>query len=31
MDGMELDGREIRVNISQPKKPRYTEQYDDAW
>lgn len=33
LDATELDGREIRVNISQPKKPRYQEQSydDDAW
>lgn len=32
LDGMELDGREIRVNVSTPKKPRFQESYDnDAW
>jgi nucleolin len=31
LDGSEMDGREIRVNISQPKKPRYQESYDDSW
>jgi RNA recognition motif-containing protein len=31
MDGQELDGREIRVNISQPKKPRYEESFNDEW
>eukprot|EP00611_Tribonema_gayanum_P017775 TRINITY_DN3063_c0_g1_i1.p1 TRINITY_DN3063_c0_g1~~TRINITY_DN3063_c0_g1_i1.p1 ORF type:complete len:380 (+),score=107.75 TRINITY_DN3063_c0_g1_i1:75-1214(+) len=32
MDGMELDGREIRVNISQPKKPRFQDSsYDEQW
>jgi RNA recognition motif-containing protein len=33
LDATELDGREIRVNISQPKKPRYQETAydDDSW
>lgn len=32
LDGMEMNGREIRVNVSQPKKPRFQESYDnESW
>lgn len=32
LDGVEMNGREIRVNISQPKKPRFQESYDnESW
>ncbi len=32
LDGVELDGREIRVNISTPKKPpAYQDSFDGGW
>jgi nucleolin len=31
LDGMELGGREIRVSVSTPKKPRFQESYDEEW
>eukprot|EP00612_Vaucheria_litorea_P004820 CAMPEP_0171463260 /NCGR_PEP_ID=MMETSP0945-20130129/6991_1 /TAXON_ID=109269 /ORGANISM="Vaucheria litorea, Strain CCMP2940" /LENGTH=301 /DNA_ID=CAMNT_0011989995 /DNA_START=304 /DNA_END=1206 /DNA_ORIENTATION=+ len=31
MDGMELGGRDIRVTVSTPKKPRFQESYDEEW
>ena len=30
-DGLEVEGRRLRVNEAQPRKPRQPRRYDDRW